>query len=172
MKRAISKICVIALMLHVAVGCARTKMVHITSDPNNVSLYINGEQGGQTPFAAKLNFSKKQTYTIMARKKGYKPAVILVQYKLFEQTAYHLVLHPLEKTVTIRSQPSGATVEIMGIECGTTPLKRKLSFVEIDKYEVLVKKFPYRSKTIAISCQPEFQTDYFVFLDAPDSDKL
>jgi len=160
MKRVISRICLVALILELGAGCLNHKLVCITSDPNHASLYINGEQSGKTPFTKVLSFKKQEAYAVTAEKKGHKPATVSVQYVPADQTEYNIVLPPLEKTVTITSVPEGASVEIDGLIVGTTPLQKKLSFVETDKYEVLVKKEGYEDKMISISFEPESRKDY------------
>jgi len=149
-------------------GCARYKMVSITTDPNMAVVYVNGEESGITPLTKKLRFDDKlQLYQVIAKKgPSYRDGEATIRLEPKEETEYHIVLEKIEKTVRIGTNPNMATIYIDGVERGITPLTKTLRFYDKSKqYEIIAKKEGYREERLIIGFEPEDKKQYDLDLE-------
>ncbi|MEW6775724.1 MAG: PEGA domain-containing protein [Bdellovibrionota bacterium] len=68
---------------------------------------------------------------------------------LFTATGCATIVNGTKQKVKISSNPDGATIEIDGLDNGTTPATLKLKRKE-ETYEIIVKKAGYKAKKIRV----------------------
>ncbi|HNS19978.1 MAG TPA: PEGA domain-containing protein [Sedimentisphaerales bacterium] len=147
--------------LLIGLGCSTHKLAIVTSDPNGAAIYLNGAARGITPFKEDLTFTREiDSYEVLLKKAGYFDGKTTIRNEPKDKHIYEVTLSPLSKTVSITSEPKGATVYVNGTEAGITDLTRKMEFHEFDEYEVVVKLEGYLDAQDVIQYEPATKTEY------------
>jgi hypothetical protein len=107
----------------------QSREIYFVVEPVDAIIKINGKQ--VTPRPVKTHSQTLQftvdnrnnwtNYTVTAERENFQPATVNVSWP--DNTQYYtLRLEPMRKDLSIRSDPSGATVYFDGEKIGTTPL--------------------------------------------------
>lgn len=112
----------------------------VDSYPRGAEVYLNNEYIGNTPLTEKINIGK---YSVEVKKEGYKNYSREVEIKRGKET---IIIANLERKVggiSVKTEPTGATVYIDGKNYGLTPIE--IYDLEVGKHEVLITKEGYKS---------------------------
>jgi hypothetical protein len=157
------QLAVVPLLIVLLSGCAApAKTVVLTSIPPGATVYLQSEPIGKTPLAQTLDFSKTPSYELIASKDGYDDAVTIVTYEPSNLLTYEFRLTECTKSVSITSDPVGATVYVDGNWTGITPQRKELSFGQMRDHLLMVTKDGYEDSDVrTIRYEPRDSTDYF-----------
>lgn len=97
-----------------------TAQIYVTTDPENANLFCDSAACGSTPATITSVVAGKHILTV--RKPGYRETRATVTIKSGDRLAVELKLEHLRGLALIHSVPSGADVEIEGVNIGKTPL--------------------------------------------------
>ena len=138
-----------------------TGTLAITTDPDEVMIYVDGEKKGESPlYIRNLMIGEHQ---VKLQKDSY--ATITKTVSITEkQTTTLTETLTNTKTITLTSNPSGASVYFGSTYKGTTPLDLALAYGKT--YTVTLKKGGYYEKTINLSTNSSNRT---VVLDSKNS---
>lgn len=136
--------------------------VSISSIPQGAKVKINGKNKGITPIGLKLSEGK---YTVSLHADGYKPWQTRFMVRANKSVILeNIQLEKPEGWLVVKSNPSGAEVNIDRIAKGKTPLKLSMSpatrhVLRVDKsgYEAIIKDVkivPDEVKTINLDLVP------------------
>src|SRR5690606_19176059 len=99
-------------------------VVSVTSEPAGAQLFVDGEPRGTTPLKAEIMAG---THPVELRLEGFKPWRTDVQVKANEPLSLGPVKLGLpDGRLSLRSEPSGASVSVEGVYRGQTPLQLEL----------------------------------------------
>lgn len=130
------KILLIILFLLIFTSCLSSKgKLSVESFPNNSEVYLNGEYIGNTPLEKNINIG---SYKIEVKYSGYKTYEKEIKILRGKET---IVIANLEKTkgsLTVKTEPEGATVFIDGKNCGLTPVE--ITDLETGNHEIIIIK--------------------------------
>jgi hypothetical protein len=101
-------------------GSTKSSQIYVTTDPENANLFYDSVSYGSTP--ATITSVAPGTHILVVRKPGYNETRASVSIKAGDRLAMELKLEPLRGLVLVHSVPSGADVEIEGVNIGKTPL--------------------------------------------------
>jgi hypothetical protein len=124
-------------------------VVSVTSEPAGAQLLVNGEPRGVTPLKAEIMAG---AHPVELRLEGFKPWTTDIQVKANEP----LTLGPVklglpDGRLTLRSDPSGASVSVAGVYRGQTPIELELR-PDIDHSIVLTRPgYEAVTRTLALS---------------------
>ncbi|PIE02882.1 MAG: hypothetical protein CSA81_05105 [Acidobacteria bacterium] len=122
------------------------KTIHITSDPEGASIFIDNAPYKKTPADYVFSGLPDSELVIKIQKEGYES----FQKKLLIRTQEKVTLRPklvaLPIQAEISSQPIGASVEINGKKSGKTPLA--FSFVKGTTYRIVFTLSGHTDKTV------------------------
>ena len=139
MLSAVRCVVVVALTALVA-ACSSSEPVSILSDPEAVSIQVNGEAIGTTPTQYRFSFPDDNTrIMIRASKEGYHDRDFVLSEEQLAQLAgmIRITMEAHEKTALITSDPAQALVEIEGIEVGLTPMEFGFDFEDRSRRHVV-----------------------------------
>ncbi|MBI5788398.1 MAG: PD40 domain-containing protein [Candidatus Schekmanbacteria bacterium] len=84
------------IILHLS-GCQRTKIVKITSNPNEAEIYFDGHKSGVTPVIKNLSFEpENKIFEVVLRKDGYAEKNLSLAYMPPDKTDYHITMDKVE----------------------------------------------------------------------------
>jgi len=133
--------------------------VSILSDPEAVSIQVNGEAIGTTPTQYRFSFLDDNTrIMIRASKEGYHDRDFVLSEEQLAQLAgmIRITMEAHEKTALITSDPAQALVEIEGIEIGLTPMEFGFDFEDRSRRHVVKLSKPgYFDAAIPVTAQSE-----------------
>lgn len=98
----------------------KTGQVYVTTDPEGATLHLDSVSCGSTP--ATIAAVTPGKHILVVRKPGYRETRTTVVLNAEERLAVELNLEPLKGLILVHSIPSGADVEIGGVNIGKTPL--------------------------------------------------
>lgn len=124
-------------------------MVEIPTSPDSASVYIDGvDSGFETPGPVEILAGE---HTISLRKLGFAEWTDIVFVQAGERTTLDsVVLEPLGGLLSIRSEPSGATVNINEQYRGTTPLTVDVDSNQEHTVNVLLVGYKRGQRTITV----------------------
>ncbi len=150
--------------------------VVVRSEPAGASLSVDGEDQGLTPLTLELLAGERQ---LTFRKDKFSPLTLTLQVVAGqEMTPAQVLLSPAPASLTISSQPTGATVTVDGDFKGQTPLTLSLK-TEVE-HEIGVTASGYRpqnrklklvadaKRKIAFRLEPEYGV-VFIAATPPDA---
>ena len=124
--------------------------VSFSSSPTGASLLVDGEEVGKTPLTTDLMAG---TYVLEARNEGYDTwSTELIVVANQPQAVPDIVLEKAGATLTLRSEPVGATVTVAGQFRGQTPLVLPLRPDEA--HEITLSKAGYKTVARTIRVEP------------------
>jgi len=158
MLSAVRCVVVVALTALVA-ACSSSEPVSILSDPEAVSIQVNGEAIGTTPTQYRFSFPDDNTrIMIRASKAGYHDRDFVLSEEQLAQLAgmIRITMEAHEKTALITSDPAQALVEIEGIEIGLTPMEFGFDFEDRSRRHVVKLSKPgYFDVAVQVTGQSE-----------------
>lgn len=116
--------------------------LRVNSEPQKAEIFINDcKINKKTP--AVIERLKKQSITLLLKKRGYKDYVETIDFAMEKWVAKKIVLEPLPAygRISINSIPPGGEIYIDGKFVNTTPLQDFQ--IEIADHEIKVKLFGY-----------------------------
>ena len=134
-------------------GCISTQTGNIASNPDSVSVAVNGQTIGATPLEHDFIFTDEVThYKITGSKEGYHDASIVVSKERLQSGVVTLNLESYNKTAMIQSQPSLVNVKVGNVELGQTPIEYTFDFANRNRrYTLEFSKVGYFDKVVSIS---------------------
>ncbi|RMH38023.1 MAG: PEGA domain-containing protein [Deltaproteobacteria bacterium] len=114
----------IALVAYPRFAAPAKASIRVVTEPAGARVEIDGRVRGTTDGGALVvdDLDVGRAYKVTASKDGYAPATAIAEPSADHVVAIALSLEPLASTVTIESDPPGATVLHGAEELGTTPL--------------------------------------------------
>ena len=112
----------------------------VTSTPDGVEVYINGERKGSTPL--EISKLKRGIAKVEARKKCYVTAVQTATISGGRETGVAFELENICGTLVIDSKPSGAKVKILNVD---EPFRQGMA-LKLDRYHLEVSAEGYETK--------------------------
>ena len=135
-------------------ACTASQTASIVSNPNGVTVAVNGQRIGTTPTAFDFEFPEDYSrYTVSGSKDGYYGASFVVTQNWLE-TAGKIVfnLESQNLPVDIASEPSGVTVKIGNEEIGQTPIKHVLNFANrSSSYAIVGSREGYHDDAVVVT---------------------
>lgn len=131
---------VVALTAVVAACSSSSKPVAIHSNPEAVSIQVNGQEIGSTPTQYAFSFPDENTrHVVRATKEGYHDRDFVISEAQMAQLAgiIRITMEAHEKSALITSEPGQARVEIEGIEVGLTPVEFGFDFKDRSRRHVV-----------------------------------
>lgn len=113
--------------------------VEIRSNPGDAALTLDGKNVGKTNQSMFLTFGK---HLVRLQKMGYEDLYQNIEVD-YNKNNFDFELRPIGKDVYFRTNPSGATVSIDGVESKTTPGK---IFIKQGLHSFTVEKSGYRTR--------------------------
>ena len=147
---------VLLVSLVAAIGaCSSSQPLSILSDPDTVSVAINGKNVGTTPTKYDFQFPEESTrYTVRGSKEGYHDNTVEVSAANFARLmgTVTLTLEPHNKSAVIRSTPSQASVRVGEHDVGQTPTSHSFDFSDRRRrYMVTVSKTGYFDRVVTVT---------------------
>ncbi len=123
----------------------------VESYPNNCEVYLNGEYIGNTPLEKNINVGN---YNLEVKHTGYKIYEREIKILRGKETTIIANLEKMKGTLSIKTEPDGATVYIDGKNYGLTPIE--ITDLEIGEHEIVISKDGYAQiiKKIEIKEEP------------------
>ena len=144
---------VIALMLGTT-ACMSSQRVSISSNPDKVSIQVDGRNIGTTPTNYDFSFSDEMTrHSITGTKDGYHAHTMSVTEQSLKRSsgAIQIVLESQNKTAFITSDPDAARVKINNEDVGQTPMNFSFNFSERNRrYAIEVSKSGFFDSTVVV----------------------
>ncbi len=134
--------------------------ISVSSTPSGAQVYLDGAYEGVTPLTISV---QPGTYNITLKLPGYKVYSEFITVESGKELNISVALQPLPVSLTITSEPSGASVYINGAYKGTTPLtlsvtpgtyEVKLTKQGYKNYMTTVELSPDKSKTLSVTLSP------------------
>lgn len=126
-----------------------TADLHVTSTPPGAVVALNNRTQGNTPLT--LDGLTPGVYLVRLTRRGHQDALRTVRLEAGQKAVVDLPLEPITGLVLIHSSPSQASVEIDGIDRGTTPLL--LTDLPIGSYRVRIFKTGFLPKELALDVE-------------------
>ena len=117
------------------------KSLQISSNPNNVKVFLNNAELGVTPLTINLDRSNNE---IILKKAGYKEKKVKYFVDDNNKSEIKYLLEEDENLISLSSNPPSASVFLDDEYVGITPIK----FPNIKKGTIKIKKYGYRDKVI------------------------
>jgi hypothetical protein len=132
-------------------GKAPRAQVTIDTNPRGATVEVEGKNAGTTKAGALVvpDLLVGRAYPIAARLDGHEPASAVVQPRE-GGSSITLQLPALAPTVSLDTQPSGATIEIDGKSLGTTPLSIT-TLLPKQGVTIVFKKSGYQDATTTLT---------------------
>lgn len=142
-----------AALMALLSGCVSTQTGNFESDPESVSVAVNGHPIGTTPTNHVFHFTDEVThYRITGSKEGYHDATVVVSQERLSSGVVMLTLESHNKTAIIQSKPNLASVRVGDVELGQTPTEYTFNFADRNRrYPVVFSKEGYFDKAVSIS---------------------
>ena len=141
--------------LAAAVGaCASSQTASINSNPEAASVAVNGQLIGTTPANHDFVFTEDVTHhRITGSKEGYHDATVVVSENSLKRAGgVTLTLESQNKSATITSRPSQASVKIGDDEIGRTPTEYTFNFANKNRrYSVWFSKAGYFDSVVTVT---------------------
>ena len=118
------------------------KSLQISSNPNNVKVFLNNAELGVTPLTINLDRSNNE---IILKKAGYKEKKVKYFVDDNNKSEIKYLLDEDENLISLSSNPPSASVFLDDEYVGITPIK----FPNIKKGTIKIKKYGYRDKLIS-----------------------
>ena len=118
------------------------KSLQISSNPNNVKVFLNNAELGVTPLTINLDRSNNE---IILKKAGYKEKKVKYFVDDNNKSEIKYLLEEDENLISLSSNPPSASVFLDDEYVGITPIK----FPNIKKGTIKIKKYGYRDKLIS-----------------------
>ena len=118
------------------------KSLQISSNPNNVKVFLNNAELGVTPLTINLDRSNNE---IILKKAGYKEKKVKYFVDDNNKSEIKYLLDEDENLISLSSNPPSASVFLDDEYIGITPIK----FPNIKKGTIKIKKYGYRDKLIS-----------------------
>lgn len=118
----------------------------ISSTPQGAELFLNDEYVGVTPYTATLPFGKYEYVIKKDYHKDIKGEVTLDN----ELKGVNEVLNPICGGLEIRTTPDDASVQIDGVNCGTTPVVLKSILIGPHNITIYKKGFEMEMLTLNV----------------------
>ncbi len=135
-------------------ACASSQTASINSYPEDASVAVNGQLIGTTPTKHKFVFTEDVTHhRVTGSKEGYHDATVVVsQDSLKRAGGVTLTLESQNKSATITSRPSQASVKIGNDEIGRTPAEYTFNFAnKTQRYPVSFSKQGYFDSIVMVT---------------------
>ena len=152
--------------------------IMIESEPTNARLYLDGKDVGKAPETIKNILPGK--HLLEARMDGYEDWSEIVDVEAYKDNALKAVLQQKPGSISIKSEPTNATIYLDGDEIGITPqnitdLKPGKYTVEVgmDRYEVwseCVDVVP--NKTITLKATLQLRTGSIMIESVPTKARI
>ncbi|HSD90560.1 MAG TPA: PEGA domain-containing protein [Kofleriaceae bacterium] len=128
----------------------KTAQVTFTTVPKGATIEIEGRNEGSTTNGTLVRtLEVGRAYPVVARLEGYEPKTSVVQPQAGgSSVSFELVARV--STITIETQPPGATVEVDGKPLGTTPVSIT-TLPPGSSQNVVLKKNGYRDQTTSLT---------------------
>ena len=141
------------------VACSSSEPVSILSNPEAVSIQVNGQDIGTTPTQYAFSFPDDNTrHMVRASKEGYHDRDFVISEEQLAQLAgiIRFSMEAHEKSALITSDPGQARVEIEGIEVGLTPVEFGFDFKDRSRRHVVKLSKPgYFDTAVPVSAKSE-----------------
>lgn len=118
--------------------------ISVVTDPPGAYVSLDGSAKGASPIA--LNIPRPGPHLISVKKMGYLEERRTVEIAAGQKLPLEIKLRQETGWVLIKSKPAGASVQVAGVDKGTTPTF--LSDVSFGKYTVTLSKAGSQPKTI------------------------
>ena len=122
------------------------KSLEISSNPNNARVFLNNAELGITPLTINLDKSNNE---IILKKEGYKDKRVQYSVDSNDKSEIRYLLDEDENIISLRTNPSSASVFVDDEYVGITPLK----FSNSRKGNIKIKKYGYLDKLISFNNQ-------------------
>lgn len=99
---------------------SQTAEVYITSTPPGAEITLNGRTAGVTPLT--LPAVAPGRHLLSSSLRGFRTLYRTLELRSGERNVLDLTLEPLHGLLLVHSTPDGASVEINGVDRGTTPI--------------------------------------------------
>jgi hypothetical protein len=132
---------------------SRNGFLSILSFPSGATVFMNGEQKGETQLA--ISNLNPGTYTLVLKKEGYSPWEKTVAIQNTGRMMVTATLEPLYGSLRIHSSPSQALILINGEEAGSTP--KVIKSLSPGEYSITLSKTGYltANRTTKVSAGQE-----------------
>jgi len=121
--------------------------LHITSEPSDAAVTLNGESRGVTPLT--LASVPPGTYLVTINRRQHRTARRTVRIEPGARVAEHIELEPLLGLLLIHTQPAGADIQINGVDRGTGPLL--VTDLPLREHRVRVSRPNYIAKDVTVT---------------------
>ena len=132
-----------------------TGSINLTSNPSGALIFVDDQPSGVTPQI--LENIESGRYTIAMRKSGYEDYQIPVTVQRDQTTDVSTKLIRFTGSISISSNPSGASIFVNDQPSGVTP--QNLENIESGKYTVSLRKSGYDDYQTFITVQKDQITD-------------
>ena len=149
----------VAVLSALVAACSSSEPVSILSNPEAVSIQVNGQEIGTTPTRYTFSFADDNTrYRVTASKEGYHDRDFMVSEGQLAQLSgvIRIAMDAHEKLALITSEPGQARVEIGGEEVGLTPMEFGFDFEDRSRRHVVkLSRAGYFDAAVPVTEQSE-----------------
>lgn len=130
--------------------------------PSEADIYVNGELKGRRTWQGRLNAG---TYQVECRQTNHRPATQSISVEEGKPQTFTLQAPtPITGTLSVLSQPLGATITIDGKDYGTTP--RNIMDLLIGSHQLKLSKTGYSDEKQTVTVKENDMTEVNVALKA------
>ncbi len=121
--------------------------LHITSDPDDAAVTLNGEQRGVTPLT--LSNVAPGKYLMILTRRQHRSERRTLEVTPGSRTSHHITLEPLHGLLLVHTRPQRADVQVNGVDRGASPLL--LADLPLGEHRIRVSSPNYIAKEVAVS---------------------
>ena len=121
--------------------------LHVTSEPDGAAVALNGESRGVTPLT--LAHVPPGTYLLTVTRRQHRTARRTLRLAPGARAAEHIELEPLLGLLLIHTSPTGADIQINGVDRGTAPLL--VTDLPLQEHRIRVSRPNYIAKDVAVT---------------------